>query len=141
MPYSVGVCPLVHSRRACLRPFTGDTAIADRKLEHGSLLVLGMVVSPKVDGVRFVLGEDKAAKYGAVIREALETGCLSGGASIKLAGKLMWATQHLFNRVGRAVIKPLFAHKRSRCRTAGLGEAHIAHMFLFVAGTAKLVHC
>ena len=95
---------------------TGGSAIPDRKLEHGSsLLVLGMLVSPETDGIRFVLGRDKAAKYGAIISDALDSDYISGGASIKLAGKLMWATQYLFNRVGRAVIKPLFAHKRSRC--------------------------
>lgn len=36
------------------------------------------------------------------------------GESVKLAGRLMFATQHLFNKVGRALIKPVYAQKLSR---------------------------
>ena len=36
------------------------------------------------------------------------------GESVKLAGRLMFAIQHLFNKVGRALIKPVYAQKLSR---------------------------
>ena len=97
-----------------VRALLGGSAIADRKLECGpSLTVLGMDVLPSECGVRFQLNPEKAARYLDLIDAALEESFLSGGDAIKLAGKLMWATQHLFRRVGRAVIKPIFAQKRS----------------------------
>lgn len=46
-------------------------------------------------------------------------GRLDSGAAQKLSGKLMWATQHLFFRVGRAMIKPLFAQKTSHTGVIG----------------------
>ena len=96
------------------RILLGCTSVSDRKLDFGaSLLVLGIVVEPAFSGVRFVLSAEKAQKYRDVIGRALQSGYLSCGESVKLAGKLMFATQHLFNRVGRALIKPVYAQKLS----------------------------
>ena len=97
------------------RLLLGHTSVSDRKLDFGaSLLVLGIVVEPALNGIRFILSAEKAQKYREVICRALQSGYLSCGESVKLAGKLMFATQHLFNRVGRALIKPVYAQKSSR---------------------------
>ena len=42
-------------------------------------------------------------------RDNLKSGCAQ-----KLAGRLSWAGQHLFHRVGRAMLRPIFNQKRSR---------------------------
>jgi len=43
--------------------------------------------------------------------DALHNQKLDSGASQKLAGRLTWATQALFHRVGRAMVKPIYAQK------------------------------
>ena len=127
---SRGVCVCARLVRVLL----GESSIADRKLDFGaSLTVLGIVVEPAVSGIRFLLCAEKARKYRDVIENALWTGYLSSGMSsflfkvawydfefgpfagesVKLAGRLMFATQHLFNKVGRALIKPVYAQKLS----------------------------
>ena len=73
-----------------------------------------MSVRPTADGVHFELCREKAAKYQEIIHRAIDSETLSAGDSVKLAGRLMWTTQHLFHRVGRAIIKPVFAQKLSK---------------------------
>ena len=68
-------------------------------------------MTPKSDGVKFAVNEDKAAKWLSQIKLAIETGNLDPGASQKLAGRLTWSTQFLFHKLGRAMIKPVYAHK------------------------------
>ena len=41
------------------------------------------------------------------------TGQLDAGEAQKLAGRLSWATQLLFHKLGRAMIRPLFDQKRT----------------------------
>ena len=51
------------------------------------------------------------------MREALTEGVLHSGAAKKLAGRLNWAVQYLFHRLGRAMIRPICdpAHSRFGC--------------------------
>ncbi len=118
-----------------VRALLGASAIAARKCEYGlSLIVLGIEVRqalrclslsvvhrcfgtqvvPKPSGIFFFLSADKVEKYIACIRAALASGYLSAGEASKLAGRLTWTTQHLFFRVGRAMLRPILAQKRSR---------------------------
>jgi hypothetical protein len=55
-------------------------------------------VVPDVSGIFFRVCREKAERWISVIDEALAIDLLSSGDSQKLAGKLMWATQHLFCR-------------------------------------------
>ena len=117
------------------RLLLGQSAIADRKLEFGAQLpVLGMLVQPCSEGVRFTLCREKSTKWISEIDDALSIGRLECGAADKLAGRLMWSTQHLFHRCslcaqlgshvfcvclyvlrfGRAMIKAVYAQKFSR---------------------------
>eukprot|EP00973_Karenia_brevis_P046265 6414446-Karenia_brevis.AAC.1 len=43
-------------------------------------------------------------------------GCmqLSSGEASKLSGQLQWGSQHIFRRLGRAMIRPIYAQIRSR---------------------------
>ena len=47
-------------------------------------------------------------KWVLQIQDVLETGKLTPGQASKLAGKLQWACQHMFHRVGRATLRPLY---------------------------------
>ena len=46
-----------------------------------------------------------------MINAAIESMHLDSGSAQKLSGWLMWATRHLFYRVGRAMVKPIYAQK------------------------------
>ena len=98
-----------------VRVLMGATAIADRKLECGrTLCVLGVDLSLSVKGYTCRPSKDKAGKCIAAIKEALACGHLSSGCAEKLAGRLSWACQYLFHRLGRAMLRPIFKHKFSR---------------------------
>jgi hypothetical protein len=93
----------------------GASSISESKLKWGKeLVLLGVLVHPSADGVQFHLSDEKAAKYTADIRAALQCNHLSSGQAVKLGGRLMFSTQRLFHRVGRAPIKPIYAQKASR---------------------------
>ena len=56
---------------------------------------------------------EKAKRWSEQIRLAVDTEHLDSGSAQKLAGRLNFATQHLFHKVGRAMIKPVYAQKTS----------------------------
>ena len=70
------------------------------------------VQSSKV-AVCFSLCPKKRDKWITQIRNALSTGQLDAGNAAKLAGKLNFATQYLFRRLGRAMIRALYAQTSS----------------------------
>ncbi len=53
---------------------------------------------PSELGIKFCLCRNKAEKWIAAIDGYLQNGRLDSGESQKLAGRLMWATTHLFHR-------------------------------------------
>ena len=63
-------------------------------------------VHADVDGARFNVCPKKAEKWAAQIKEAIDTQHMDSGSTQKLAGRLSWATQHLFHRLGRAMLRP-----------------------------------
>ena len=88
----------------------GPGAVADRKLVCGPrLCILGVMVSPSNTGVTFTLDKEKRDKWLQQIDRAISWEYLDGGSAQKLSGRLSWATQLLFHRVGRAMIKAIFA--------------------------------
>ena len=106
----------------------GATAIANKKLECGrALCVVGVDISLSDVGYTCRPSKDKVGKCIAVIEQALDCGQLPVGCAEKLAGRLSWACQYLFHRLGRAMLRPIFRHKFSKSgridRTAGLRVA------------------
>ena len=115
-----------------MRCLLGHDAIADRKLEFGNpLTILGVATQLVQDGVRFSADPAKLVKWAKQIETALTSGRLTAGESSKLAGarlcvllaagacvsfagRLMWASQCTFKRVGRAFLYPLFRQQNSR---------------------------
>ena len=65
-------------------------------------------------GFRARPSADKRAKWLARARAALAAEQLTAGAASKLAGALSWGASHEFRRLGRAMLRPLFAHAHGR---------------------------
>ena len=63
------------------------------------------------DGAQFHVCPVKAAKWATQLSEAIESLHLDSGSAQKLAGRLNFATQHLFHKLGGAMIKPIYAQK------------------------------
>ena len=87
----------------------GSGAAARDKLIHGNpLVVLGVSVS--IDNVGALCKPDpaKVSKWCKQIQGYLAAGELHAGDASKLAGALQWACQHMFRRLGRAMLRPIF---------------------------------
>ena len=126
-PYMNAHVPLERALYICARPGTsahalqcmerlvkavlGDDAVAPGKVECGQQLeILGIVVAPTAEGFTCSLSAAKAKKSLDAIADALESGSMYSGCAQKLAGRLSWASQFVFKRLGRAMLRPLFAH-------------------------------
>ena len=104
-----------------VRALLGVSAIADKKLEYGCpLVVLGLNFESNVERVRVWPTQDKLDKWSGRIRDALDTGFLKPGMASKLAGALNWASQHVFHRLGRAMLRPLYRHQT--CKGGRVGQ-------------------
>lgn len=103
----------MHCFARLVRALLGSKALAEKKLECGaSLVVLGVCMSMTDLGFSVRPAKDKANKCIATINEALKTGVLMPGCAEKLAGRLSWAAQFLFYRVGRAMLRPIFDQRK-----------------------------
>lgn len=94
-----------------VRALLGDGAIAEGKLLWGSSLeILGVQVNLAWDRFTLRPSIEKMRKCLVVIKAALaEGGSLSPGCASKLAGRLQWACQYMFHRLGRAMMQPIYA--------------------------------
>ena len=98
-----------------VRLLFGQSALADRKLDFGaSLVVLGVEIKFSREGYECRPSVDKVRKWLSCILEAIRTGILTPGDASKLAGRLQWACQHMFHRIGRAMLRPLYNQIRGR---------------------------
>ena len=98
-----------------VRALLGDSAVADRKLDSGkSLEILGVVLSCSPAGYIAQPSMKNRTKCLRVIEKALRDRHLSCGAAQKLAGRLNWAGQYLFHRMGRAMLRPIYNLKSDR---------------------------
>jgi hypothetical protein len=99
-----------------IRLLLGQNALASHKVSFGSsLCVLGVDLAISAAGIVARPSATKVVKWVASVREALRTGVLSAGDASKLAGRLQWAAQSLFNRLGRALLRDVYDQQKSRC--------------------------
>ena len=92
-----------------VRAMLGFTAIAAAKLNAGAPLdVLGLMISASPSSVFVQLTREKAVKWSARIMAARSRGTLHAGEASKFAGRLSFAAQHMFFRLGRAMLQPIF---------------------------------
>ena len=116
-----------------IRAVLGDDAIENRKLDYGtSLVILGVRCKLSTEGMCVFPEPCKVQKWAAGIRDALGKDMLIAGASQKLAGRLSWAQTHLFHKLGRAMLRPIFGQRWTRSgkiskvlRTALLWWLHV----------------
>ena len=96
-----------------VRLLLGESAIAEHKLEHGpALIVLGLDLNATSGGVNCRPSQAKREKWLKIIAKALAEKDLPSGAAAKLAGALNWAAQHSFQKLGRAMLRPLYFHSK-----------------------------
>ena len=87
----------------------GEDAVARDKTEWGrSLCILGLDVEPSDEGLRCKPSVKKVADWCRRIDEAIHHDRLRPGDASKLAGALSWGASHMFHRVGRAMLRPVF---------------------------------
>ena len=99
-----------------IRLLLGQCALANHKVSFGSsLCVLGVDLAVSAAGIVARPSATKVVKWVASLREALRTGVLRAGDASKLAGRLQWAAQSLFNRLGRALLRDIYDQQKSRC--------------------------
>ena len=98
-----------------VRILLGKDAVAQGKLMCGMpLTILGLRLAVDQQGVSCWPSPDKVVKWCSTISAALSSNSLRPGEASKLAGALSWAGQHVFNRLGRAMLLPLYRQKNRR---------------------------
>ena len=92
----------------------GCGAAAPKKLLWGlDPCVLGIDFALSDRGFQCRPAKEKVRSWMQSIDRALSTGRLTAGEASKLSGKLSWGCSSMFNRLGRAMLRPLFDQKRS----------------------------
>ena len=105
----------MHIFARLVRCLLGPTAIAAHKLQHANPLpVLGINVKVSSVGAIFWPEPEKIVKWIAQIEAALKAKRLDGGEASRLAGRLSFGSQHIFRKLGRAMLVPIFKQARSR---------------------------
>ena len=98
-----------------VRVLLGKSAISDKKVGYGrELVVLGVHFKPGHHGFSCRPSGDKVLSWCALLQAALHQNKLTPGLSSKLAGKLSWGASHLFRRMGRAMLRPIFDQRSRR---------------------------
>ena len=80
---------------------------------------LGIQIRFTGEGAWCAPDEEKAAKWSADIRSALDTMMLKAHVATKLAGRLNFAAQTMWRRLGRAMMRPIYAHTRTTSGRVG----------------------
>ena len=98
----------------------GPSALAANKLCFGQTLgILGLSVTPGGDSFSCFPLHEKLTKWSTCISAALSSNKLLPGQASKLAGGLSWAAQNTFHRLGRAMLRPIFAQCYNRSGRIG----------------------
>jgi len=95
-----------------VKALLGDSAMSADKLGFGaSIEILGVVLRLSASGYEAVPSRKTRDKCLKAILKALDQNILNAGDAQKLAGRLNWAGSYLFHRLGRAMLKPIYAQK------------------------------
>jgi hypothetical protein len=91
------------------RILMGDDALKDKKMESGNPIgILGLRVTADETSVHVWPEPKKVTNWAKDIDEAISKQKLSSADASKLAGRLSWAAQHTFMRIGCAPLRPIF---------------------------------
>ena len=95
-----------------VRALMGTGAVAARKTECSlPLAILGIEVNANQEGVTLEVTPEKRQEWGDRLQEAENTGIMTAGEASKHAGRLGFAAQKCFKKIGRAMLRPLFAQQ------------------------------
>ena len=98
-----------------VRVLMGQDAVADTKVAWGrELTVLGLHIQLTEKGIRTYPEQAKVSKWIQCIEKVLAAGKLAPGLASKISGKLAWGGSHLFARLGRAALRPLYDQRTRR---------------------------
>ena len=93
----------------------GRGSISGKKLLCGTcLVILGLEARLAATAFCCKPSGDKAIKWLARIEDAMNTRRLRAGDASKLAGALSWVASNLYERMGRGMLRPLFAQCHNR---------------------------
>ena len=110
----------MHCFARLVRAVLGHDAISEGKLWHGNpCVVLGIQIRFTEEGAWCAPDEEKAVKWAEDIRSALDTMTLKAHVATKLAGRLNFAAQTMWHRLGRAMMRPIYAHMRTTSGRVG----------------------
>ena len=103
------------------------------------MVILGVLVSVHHSHLRLQPEEQKAELWLQQLRDVLSANLLRPGEASKLAGRLSFAQQAVFGRVGRAQLRPLFrrAHSKHTCLTSELRRTVTWWVRLLQAGVCS----
>ena len=105
-----------------VRAVLGHGALQKRKMECAAPLdVLGVTVSVGKSMVTVWPTKDKIKKWSAQIDRILNTQQLDAGEASKMAGRLGFAAQFAFSKLGRAMLRPIFAQQYACLKGGRLG--------------------
>ena len=111
----------VFSRVVCA--LLGPGAMSPGKSLLGAELdVLGLFVSTECGRIHVVPSDDKICKWLAIINTAIQSLQLPAWLADKLAGGLSFGVRHQFRRMGRAMIRPIYAQARRSRRSPQVGD-------------------
>ena len=106
-----------------VRCILGSSALAEEKMGVGiTMEYLGICVHPSLNGISFWPSKAKITRWLLDIEKALSTGVLSSGDASKLVGRLAFANQVIFKRVGRAMLRPIYAQQHVFLRHGRISE-------------------
>ena len=106
-----------------VKALLGTDALAEGKVKSGNpLVILGIQVDVQPDGLVCSLPEEKRAKWLASIEDALAEGCLPARQAQKLGGRLGFAAQAAFRRLGRAMLRPIYRQQYTPLRRGAMSE-------------------
>ena len=90
------------------------------QVEYGDdRIILGIRVRVKTNHIKFNVCPKKSEKWSAQIKEALKADHMDAGQASKTAGRFNFATQRLFRKFGRAMIRPVYAQTSSKTGRIG----------------------
>ena len=126
--FSVEPSESVEHAMACfarlVRAVLGDDAISSDKIAYGNPLpILGLCIGIQGAQLEVKLTDEKASKWVLLIENLLVANCMSKREADRLAGRLSFASQNLFYKLGRAMLRPLFAHKSKTHNRCSLGAS------------------
>ena len=107
-----------------VRCLLGAEALAEHKLACSSSLdILGITVSIREDGVSLWPTPDKVSKWKVQLMDAVKAGTLRQGDAAKLVGRLSFGSQHMFRKLGRAMLRPIYCQQYSLLPRGKIGHS------------------